>query len=460
MATASNLEEFQAVFENCGSTLWTNSTYTDKDGNAFYIDSSSVPNLSDDTLAVIENKIENDQLFANLFFSGLVMLDGSTSRDDWVEEGSCSGRVPYAKRPKLARQDFVQNSNSSHWAANPAEFLTGYSALFGPEESPLNARTRMGLTMLQSPTDAGFGETAPAGDDGKFNAQELLQVIWNNRAFNAEFFLPEIRDRCELVADTPIQTENLEARSVAEACNVLQNWSGNYNADAVGAHIFRVLVVQVSSRDDLDLSVEFDATDPVNTPAGLISENKGTATDPVMQSLLSTMNLLEQAGIPLTATLGSVQTYTPTGGVPPGGMPIPLADALPWHGGDGNIDGAFNAIGVVNSDVQDDTVLPRLSPPLQPGTGGLAMEAGVGWRIGRGTSWHFGLQFNDDGPEAWGLLSYGQSTNPALPWYTEQSIAYSNKEPRRILFKEAEVAAAVLPGYDNVVSIKLQQGTE
>ena len=65
-----------------------------------------------------------------------------------------------------------------------------------------------------------------------------------------------------------------------------------------------------------------------------------------------------------------------------------------------------------------------------------------------------GLQFNDDGPEAWGLLTYGQSTNPNTAWYAEQSAAYSSKMPRQFLFKEADIAAAVLPNGEISLSIE------
>jgi len=462
LANASNLVEFQSVFQNCGTTLWTNATYTDKEGNAFYIDSSSVPYLSDQTLAALETQIENDSLTQLLYSNGLVILDGSSSVDDWIE-GPCDGRVPYEQMPKLERSDFVQNSNSSYWSANPAQFLTGFSLLFGTEEQPINPRTRIGLRMLQNPTDAGFGETAPAGDDGKFNAQELLQVIWNNRAHYAELFLPEVRERCALLGDTEVQADSPEpgsapdAGSVADACAVLANWSGNYNSNSQGAHLYRVLLGSVFTRDDLEFAIDFDPADPVNTPAGLSDNDRGTPNDPVLKALLNAKRTLASVSIDLDATLGSVQTYAPSGGAIPGGNAVILADALSWHGGDGNLDGAFNAIGVVNSRVQENTSLPRLSPPTLGGTGGLAKAPGVGWLIGRGTSYHMGLQFNDDGPEAWGLTSYGQSTNPALPWYNDQSTAYANKEPRRFLFKEDEIAAAVLPDEDRQLTIPFSQ---
>jgi len=417
LANATNLDEFKQVFQNCGSTMWTNATYADKDGNAFYIDSSSVPNLSPETLSAIDEKL-SDNLYANLFYNGLVVLDGDTSRDDWVE-GPCRGRVPYERMPKLDRRDYVQNSNSSYWSTNTDELLTGFSPLFGGEEFRLNERTRLGLSMLQNPSDTGFGERSPAGDDGKFNAQELLQVIWNNRAFYAEDYLPDARARCELIGDTLVEPRLGAPGSVAEGCAVLANWSGNYNVDAIGAHLFRVTLGQLFTRNDISSAVGFDPSDPVNTPSGLPTQARGTSTDPFLQSLLA-----------------------------PGGEPVPLADTLPWHGGLGGLDGAFNAIGVVNSLVQENTLLPRQSPPTLRNTGGLAEQPGIGWRIGRGAGWHFGLQFNDDGPEAWGLVTYGQSTNPNLPWFTEQAMGYSSKTPRPLLFKEADIAPNVLPDQD------------
>lgn len=106
MGRSRSLEDFQAVFQECGSSLWTNTVYADEAGNAFYIDSSSVPHLSAEALAVIETKRSASADYALLFDNGIPLLDGSTSRDDWVE-GDCGALVPYADRPHLVRRDFV-----------------------------------------------------------------------------------------------------------------------------------------------------------------------------------------------------------------------------------------------------------------------------------------------------------------------------------------------------------------
>jgi acyl-homoserine-lactone acylase len=450
-ATASDLTSFQQVIEQCGSTLWTNAIYADKTGTAFYMDSSSVPYLSADTLAQLTNSL-SDPLTNDLYNNGLVILDGSTSRDDWLK-GPCEGRLPYADMPKLERNDFVQNSNDSYWSTNPAALLTGYSPLNGSEATPLNPRTRLGLTMLQNPTDPGFDDSTPAGADGLFNAQELLRVIWNNRTFFSEALLPGVRERCELIGDIPVTSIDGPEESVAEACTVLSNWRGTYDTDAVGAHLFRLLLAEMFQLPELDPIIDFDPTDPVNTPAMLPPQNKGTPDDLVLQSLVQATRTLNALGIPLDATLGSVQTYRPTGGTQPGGAPTELATALPWHGGSGSLDGAFNAIEPVDANVQQNTVIPRLNSPKLINTGGLSALPGEGWKIGRGTSWHFGLQFNDDGPEAYGFVSYGQSTNPTQPWYTTQTEAYSARIPLPIAFTEADIAAATLMGGETTLAI-------
>ena len=66
--------------------------------------------------------------------------------------------------------------------------------------------------------------------------------------------------------------------------------------------------------------------------------------------------------------------------------------------------------------------------------------------FGSGTSWHFGLEFTEHGPVAYGLLSYSQSTDSQSPYFSDQSERYANKDYRPLLFSEADIAANVLPG--------------
>ncbi|WP_165854940.1 penicillin acylase family protein [Marinobacter sp. JSM 1782161] len=475
MSRASNLTEFQDVFRNCGSTLWTNSTYADDQGNAFYIDSSSVPNLSPAALSTIDFKRRFSASYNTLFENGLTLLDGSTSRDDWVE-GDCNGLVPYENKPKLLRSDWVQNSNSSYWATNPDAFLTDYSPLFGAEDSVINPRTRLGIKMLQNPLDTGLDANtpAPAGQDGKFSAQDLIGVIWNNRAWYAEEFLEELRDRCDLIGSGDVTvddallpaTPNLDppgtgVRSVADGCTALQNWNGTYELDSTGAHTFRAFVDIYLRNFPDDLQTEFDADDPVYTPADPSTDNRGLADDAMLKSLAAALVVLDDAGIAYDAPLGDVQYFQPSGGVPPGGDAsgvVTQSVRIPWHGGDGNVEGAFNAIGVVDSSFAEDTIIPRYNTPEYEAAdgsrvaGGISSNSGEGWKISRGTSWHFGLEFTDNGPEAYGLVSYSESSDANSPYFTDQSERYSNKDFRKLLFTEADIEANLLPQGETTIT--------
>lgn len=452
MGRARNHEEFEQVFRNCGSTLWVNSTYADDQGNAYYIDSSSVPNLSPIALSVIAAKREASPAYNSLFNAGLTLLDGDNIRDDWVQ-GQCNGLTPLSQKPRLLRSDFVQNSNDSHWATNIDQPLEGYSPLYGPERAALNPRTRIGLTMLQNATDPGFAATPPAGQDGMFGAAELAQVIHNNRSWYAEEFRDELVTRCTAIGAGEVNLTAGGSRSVAGACAVLAAWDGVYELDSVGAHVFRVFIVDYRNKFGSHLTAPFDPADPVGTPGIPAPANPADlANDPMLVSLADGLQRLDLGGIAYDARLGDVQYFQPSGGAPPGGVPMDLGPSFPWHGGDGGLDGAFNAVRVENSPVAVDTRLPRVNPPQIAATAGLSATPGQGWRIAYGTSWHFGLEFTDDGPRGYGLVSYSQSTDPDSPFFNDQNSRYSDKDFRPLWFTETDIAANVLPGGEFTIS--------
>ena len=451
MSRANNLNQFQRVFQNCGSTLWTNTTYADHKGNAFYIDSSSVPNLSEQAIALLNARRAGSLVYAALFDEGVTLLDGSTSTEDWVET-ECGPLVPYDQKPKLVRSDWVQNSNSSYWSTNPSAYLTGFSPLFGDEKAPINPRTRLGIKMLQNPMEPGFpGAPVPAGQDGKFSAEELLGVIWNNRAWYAEQFLPELLERCVTIGSMSVNGLDL-----SPWCQALQGWDGLYNRNSVGAHIFRVFMANYINELDTDLTMPFNPADPVGTPAEPSQENAGTASDTMLQALANGVSALQSQGIAPTEQLGDLQYYRASGGVVPGsaGMPVFQTQPIPWHGGDGNIDGAFNATGVVTSEFAEDTRFPRIAPEVIDNTAGLSNGSkGVnGWLMAQGTSWHFGLEFTNHGPEAYGLVSYSQSSDSMSDYFLDQSNAYSNKQYRKLLFTDREIEQNLIPGGEEIIT--------
>jgi acyl-homoserine-lactone acylase len=211
--------------------------------------------------------------------------------------------------------------------------------------------------------------------------------------------------------------------------------------------VFRVFMADYSGKLATDLTVPFNPADPVGTPSTPRPANPANlAADPMLTSLAAGLQRLDSASVAYNATLGTVQVFQPTGGVPPypGLTAVPLGPSFPWHGGNGGIEGAFNAISTVNSPVQEDTRLWRINCATVPATGGLCSTPGQGWQIAYGTSWHFGVEFTGNGPRALGLISYSQSANAASPFFNDQQQRYSEKNMRQIPFSESEIEDALL----------------
>ena len=61
-----------------------------------------------------------------------------------------------------------------------------------------------------------------------------------------------------------------------------------------------------------------------------------------------------------------------------------------------------------------------MNAALTGSTAGLSAKPGEGWSIAYGTSRHFGLEYTEAGPRAYGLLSHSQSSNAASPYYNGQ----------------------------------------
>jgi acyl-homoserine-lactone acylase len=205
----------------------------DAEGNAWYIDASATPRLSqgaiDGWLKAID---DGDFLPGVLYEQGLVVLDGGDSGNEWVDApGARPGIVPYAELPQIDREDYVFNANDSHWLSNPAAPLEGYSPLHGFERVPQSPRTRMNIRLL---ADEGTGTAA--GADGKFTLSELQEAMMGNRSMTAELLLDAVVERCEGVGKVTVIDVEVE---IAEACATLAGWDGRFDADSVGAVVWR-----------------------------------------------------------------------------------------------------------------------------------------------------------------------------------------------------------------------------
>ena len=174
-----------------------------------------------------------------------------------------------------------------------------------------------------------------------------------------------------------------------------------------------------------------------DTPAPLAGD---AASDAMLGALARGLNTLDTAGIAYNAPLASVQYQRQSASGRPGGAAQYAGPRIPWPGTQ-NIEGGFNIVEPDTSPVEEGTRYVRVAPEaILPQSGQLSAEEGEGWSIARGTSWHFGLAFTDQGPEAYGLVSYSQSDDADSPYFSDQDLRYSNKNARRLRYSETAIA--------------------
>jgi acyl-homoserine-lactone acylase len=369
MGKASNVNELRLAMGNAG-VLFVNTLAADRSGSALYADLSVVPDVD----ATHLNRCQPSKPAAALFKSaGLVVLNGSQSNCDWQRDPNAPlpGTIPPSRMPVAVRSDWFHNSNDSFFHSHPAQRFGDISPLVG--DASLNRpRTRAGL--LEVPALVSRGKVTP---------QAVQQQLFGNRNFMAHMVLPDLMVACVKAPPT-----SAEAR---DGCKALGAWDRNNNLESRGAHLFREFWRTVRTVPGL-YRVPFDASQPMATPSGLNLED-ATVNSKVWEALTQAVTKVRAAGFALDAPLSAVQ------------RPLITDEPIALHGGD-EIEGVLNNLG------------NQFAP-------GITTQ---GLRIDYGTSYLQTVTFDAKGPVAQGLLTYGQSTNPASPHAVDQLRLYSRKE--------------------------------
>ena len=120
MNLAGNIAEFKQAFVDYDGVIFNNTMSADSDGNVFYIDDSTVPNL---TATAINEMTTNPSLVGAKQAAGFTILPGFLSAFDFDHA------VPYENAPQYSGTDSVQNSNDSYWLSNINAPITGVSPL-------------------------------------------------------------------------------------------------------------------------------------------------------------------------------------------------------------------------------------------------------------------------------------------------------------------------------------------
>ncbi|WP_394845378.1 penicillin acylase family protein [Pendulispora brunnea] len=427
MDRARSLEEFQSVFASVQGTGWINTMATDRDGHTWYTDASATPNLHANALARLERDLADPTTVSGKAFAAfqIIVLDGSDPSNEWVEEDGARapGLVPYARLPQLSRNDFVFNANDSHWLANPAEPLVGYSFLHGFERRPQSPRTRMNVKYLTE-----IAENGASGADGKFTLEELKATVLSNRSLTSEMLLPQVVDRCRGKATGHHGGQVVD---ITQACTLLSQWNGRFDLDSVGAVVWREFMGAYTG-DALvgggDLfATPFDPAHPIATPHTL-KPAPAEGDDPLLDKLAQAVQTLKAANVPLDAPLGNVQFI----------VRGKRKQRFGLHGSNGR-EGTTNVMtyGTANNSSAEDRYSVR-GAPINAATG-LSAE---GYVVNYGSSFILAMEYAPNGGvRANALLTYGETGDQDARNFTSQTELFLAKRWRKVLFSPADIAA-------------------
>ncbi|GGI90117.1 aculeacin A acylase [Polymorphobacter multimanifer] len=307
-----------------------------------------------------------------------VLLDGSKSSCDWT---AAKGTPVAGLMPATAQAVFARRD----WVANSNDsyWLTTPKA----PATPLSPILGSSQTVRTHRTRSGLLEIERNHAAGKMTPETTKTMAFANKSLAAELALPAL---ITLAESDP---------ALGPAATALKGWDQRFDNSSRGAFLFHHIWMAAQNIPGL-WATPFSVADPVNTPHTLVTS--GEQSTKLKAIIAKAMADVRQAGFALDAPWGDVQ-WAPRGG-----------EKIAIHGGEGDH-------GVLN--VQRSMAVPGGLNPVH------------------GTSYIQVVTFDETGPVADAVLSYSQSTDPASPWYGDQTRQYSAKQWNRLPFTKAEIAA-------------------
>ena len=381
-AAAQSVNDMVGAMKNLGIP-WVNTIAADRGGRALYADASVVPDVDAAQLQRCAPS-KGAAALMNVPGPGLVVLDGSRSDCDWRRDAASPvpGLTPIERMPVAVRADWVHNSNDSYvYTQWPAQRFSGIGPLVG---DPYIRRPRTRAGLVEIPEMLARGKATPAG---------VQQQLFANRSLIGELVLPDLVAAC---AGAP--TPDTQA-----GCAALRQWDRTTNLDARAAHLFTEFWRTAGNIAGVH-RVPFDLNRRAETPAGLKMDDAAVAAK-VWDALAAAVKRVRDAGFALDAPLWSVQVMQSPQG------PVAI------HGGDEHI-GVLNKISAL-------------------ATNGIGADGLV---TDHGTSYVQTVTFDERGPVAQALLTYGQSPERESPHAVDQMRLYSRKTWPTLPFHAEDIA--------------------
>ncbi len=389
------LNQFQAMGQSqCVAELedalkliglpWVNTIAADRDGTGYYADISTVPNVSAEKLEDCADSLYSTVLTSNRFFT----LNGSRSECEWgTDDDGPEGLLGFDNLPKLKTGEgvpYTSNSNDSYWLSNPNQLLEGFSPLIGSEGIQQSLRTRQGFVQAEER----IAGTDDLDEAPGFTIEWVQEMLYGNRNIAEELTRDDVLAICQGVTDWSPYSESPD--DAERACDLLESWDGRFDNDSVGAVIWNEFWRRVDDLGDDLWAVPFDVNDPVNTPNTLNDEDPAVV-EAVKESLGAGIDFLNEGGIPIDRPWGEVQF-----------RPVGEGEQIPIHGGSGRF--MFSVISSRFVDQEGYSDIPTGNSYIQT----------VTWD-------------ETECPDAYAVLTYSQSTDPASPHFADLTQVYSDE---------------------------------
>jgi acyl-homoserine-lactone acylase len=387
---ATSVRELKAVHDR-DQFLPVNLIAADRGGEVLYADPGPIPNIPDGLAA------ECSMLHG-------AALDGSRSTCQWRDSPGAAGAGIFAPEelPSLFRQDYVTNSNDSYWLANPAAPIEGLATTLGSQRTARTLRTRSGVGMVDR----------EIRNHGGLSLDALRALVLSNENYAGRLIRDDTVSFCR--ETTELERTDGQVVSLVEACRILAEWDLHANLESRGAILFRQFLASANAGQytrglpkSFLPAVDFDPDRPIETPHGLDRKTKPV----VLEHLANAVVALEEAGIPLDAKLGDFQGVTRN------------SERIPLHGGP-EFEGIFNKI---ESDFRGAVGYPEVDR----------------WS----SSWILAVEFLEEGPRTFGILTYSLSADPTSEHFADQTRLFSKKTWISLPFHDDDVEAETERSY-------------
>ncbi len=390
---AKDVSALQAAAATHTAMPWVNTMAADQAGNVLYGNFSVAANVADAQLAGCVPGAPYP--FQDLMNSiGLVVMTGSTAGCDW------SGAVPAAQRPWTVRSDYIVNANDSHWWPSLHTFLSGYPRIIatGPdlEGAVQGERTRTGHAIVR---DRLGGSDGLAGN--RFSVAKLQELYLQGRFMRAEKWLPGFTAAC--------LASGSASAAALDACTVLQGWNLKHGFDSSGAVLFREFYEALGELKAASWwSVPFNPADPLETPRGAADTAQALATLETLVARPQFDSALKRRVRPM-----DVQVLLRNGAPLP--MPGGRYTFNNWRG-------------------------QKMLDPL--GSGATIYSADPATNQGAyGNSYIQFVTWDSSGPQAEGILTYGQSSHASSEHFNDLTLKYSARQWVKLPYTEAQITA-------------------